>query len=64
MTALYSSFIFFSLNMLRLWTPQLFQALEDYKMENNGSTSDLCTMLEVLKPKSAADTCIPQVRLN
>ncbi|CAH1169081.1 unnamed protein product [Phyllotreta striolata] len=49
-----------SLNMLRLWMPQLFQALEDYKMGHNGSTTDLCTMLEVLKPSATNGTCVAQ----
>ncbi|XP_072399916.1 synaptic vesicle glycoprotein 2C-like [Diabrotica undecimpunctata] len=50
-----------SLNMLRLWTPQLFQALEDYKVVNNGSTSDLCTMLTVLRPNPMTDSCSSNV---
>ncbi|XP_072389099.1 synaptic vesicle glycoprotein 2B-like isoform X1 [Diabrotica undecimpunctata] len=41
-----------SMNMLRLWSPQLFQAMEDYKVVNNGTTADLCSMMDILKPKT------------
>lgn len=37
--------------------PQLFQAMEDYKINHNGSTANLCTMLEVLKPVSSETSC-------
>ncbi|CAH1105289.1 unnamed protein product [Psylliodes chrysocephalus] len=50
-----------SLNMLRLWMPQLFQAMEDYKINHNGSTANLCTMLEVLKPVSSETSCTTNV---
>ncbi|XP_072389101.1 synaptic vesicle glycoprotein 2B-like [Diabrotica undecimpunctata] len=46
--------LFQSMNMLRLWSPQLFQAMEDYKIFNNGSTADLCSMLDVLQPKNTS----------
>ncbi|XP_028129872.1 synaptic vesicle glycoprotein 2B isoform X2 [Diabrotica virgifera virgifera] len=43
-----------SMNVLRLWSPQLFQAIEDYKVDNNGTTADLCSMMDTLKPKIAS----------
>ncbi|XP_023021405.2 synaptic vesicle glycoprotein 2B isoform X2 [Leptinotarsa decemlineata] len=51
-----------SLNMLRLWIPQMFQAIEDYQMFNNGSSDSLCSMMEVLKPKNTTDQiCLTNV---
>ncbi|XP_044761381.1 synaptic vesicle glycoprotein 2B-like isoform X2 [Coccinella septempunctata] len=41
-----------SLNTLRLWLPQLFQAINDYEYYNNGTSADLCTMLETIRPKN------------
>ncbi|KAJ8919147.1 hypothetical protein NQ315_012133 [Exocentrus adspersus] len=46
-----------SLNILRLWTPQIFQAIEDYGQYNNGSSASLCTVIELLKPSHAATDC-------
>ncbi|KAK9879262.1 hypothetical protein WA026_004112 [Henosepilachna vigintioctopunctata] len=40
------------LNTLRLWIPQLFQAITDYEHYNNGTSADLCTMITVIAPKS------------
>lgn len=39
-----------SQNTLRLWLPQMFQAINDYKFLNNGSSTNLCTMLDVIRP--------------
>ncbi|XP_045483775.1 synaptic vesicle 2-related protein-like isoform X2 [Harmonia axyridis] len=39
-----------SLNTLRLWMPQLFQAINDYKYLNNGTSSSLCEMLSIIRP--------------
>lgn len=39
-----------SLNTLRLWLPQLFQAIADYKQLNNGTSTKLCVMLDVIRP--------------
>ncbi|KAL1490777.1 hypothetical protein ABEB36_013419 [Hypothenemus hampei] len=38
-----------SLNTLRLWLPQLFQAMNDYELNYN-SSAPLCEALEVFKP--------------
>ncbi|KAJ8972609.1 hypothetical protein NQ314_000100 [Rhamnusium bicolor] len=43
--------IMMSLNTLRLWLPQIFQAINDYQYYNNETTS-LCVMLEVFQPRS------------
>lgn len=48
----------FSLNTLRLWLPQIFQAINDFQYFNNGTTSDLCEMLKMIKPSIATDECI------
>lgn len=34
-----------SLNMLRLWLPQIFQLMTDYELAHNGSSASLCVML-------------------
>ncbi|KAJ3666320.1 hypothetical protein Zmor_001770 [Zophobas morio] len=47
-----------SLNSLRLWLPQIFQAITDYQHFNNGSTADLCRMLEILQPSPTSDGCV------
>ncbi|KAK9879264.1 hypothetical protein WA026_004113 [Henosepilachna vigintioctopunctata] len=44
--------IMLSLNTLRLWIPQLFQAINDYEYYNNGTSADLCTMLDVIRPSN------------
>ncbi|XP_023311261.1 synaptic vesicle glycoprotein 2B-like [Anoplophora glabripennis] len=46
-----------SVSMLRLWLPEMFQAIEDYKLHHNGSTDSLCTMLQQLKPNKAVTGC-------
>ncbi|XP_060524318.1 uncharacterized protein LOC132700796 [Cylas formicarius] len=40
-----------SLNTLRLWLPQLFQAVNDFEQSHNESAS-LCEMLAVFRPKT------------
>ncbi|KAK9884936.1 hypothetical protein WA026_009172 [Henosepilachna vigintioctopunctata] len=42
--------IMMSIITLRLWLPQLFQAINDYEHLHNGTTSSLCKMLEVIHP--------------
>lgn len=37
--------------MLRLWLPQIFQAIDDYRHLHNGTTGSLCSMLELLHPE-------------
>ncbi|XP_018562409.1 synaptic vesicle glycoprotein 2B-like [Anoplophora glabripennis] len=49
-------------NMIRLWTPQIFQAIDDYEHYYNGSSASLCTMLELLKPTPVSEECV--VNLN
>ncbi|XP_044761732.1 uncharacterized protein LOC123319005 [Coccinella septempunctata] len=47
-----------SLSTLRLWMPQLFQAITDYKYLNNGTSSSLCQMLSVIRPtKGKTEEC-------
>lgn len=43
-TYYFSSFLFSS-NTLKIWLPQLFQAISDYQVHHNSTGSDLCTML-------------------
>nr|CAI5859274.1 unnamed protein product [Callosobruchus analis] len=38
-------------NTFKLWLPQIFQSINDYQANHNGTASDLCTMLEDLQPK-------------
>ncbi|KAL3279281.1 hypothetical protein HHI36_016789, partial [Cryptolaemus montrouzieri] len=45
-----------SLNTLRLWLPQLFQAINDYQYYHNGTSADLCTMLDVIRPKNVSNS--------
>ncbi|CAH1373070.1 unnamed protein product [Tenebrio molitor] len=59
---LIQTLIMMSLNTLRLWLPQIFQAINDFQYFNNGTTSDLCEMLKMIKPSIATDECI--VNLN
>lgn len=40
-----------SLNTLRLWLPQIYQAMNDYQIEHNGG-GVFCEMLETLQHKS------------
>ncbi|RZC39043.1 Sugar tr and/or MFS 1 domain containing protein, partial [Asbolus verrucosus] len=51
-----------SLNSLRLWLPQIFQAMNDYQYFNSGSSADLCTMLEMIQPSKTSTECV--VNLN
>ncbi|KAL3279270.1 hypothetical protein HHI36_016780 [Cryptolaemus montrouzieri] len=44
-------------NTLRLWLPQLFQAINDYKFFNNGTSSTLCNMLSVIQPTNETEEC-------
>ncbi|XP_049820151.1 synaptic vesicle glycoprotein 2B [Aethina tumida] len=53
-----------SLNTLRLWLPQLFQAINDYMYMNNGTTDSLCTMIDVLRPNHASVTTECVVNTN
>ncbi|KAL3279274.1 hypothetical protein HHI36_016783 [Cryptolaemus montrouzieri] len=50
-------FMIMSLNTLRLWLPQLFQAINDYKYFNNGTSSTLCNMLSVIQPTNDTEEC-------
>lgn len=52
----------FSLNTLRLWLPQIYQAMNDYQYYNNG-TSSFCAMLDILRHKNETvigepETCV------
>lgn len=40
------------LSTLRLWLPQIFQAINDYAYYHNGTTADLCTMLNMMHTSS------------
>ncbi|XP_044761384.1 synaptic vesicle glycoprotein 2B-like [Coccinella septempunctata] len=42
---------------LRIWMPQLFQAINDYKFFNNGTSSNLCDMLRVLNRGKTTKDC-------
>ncbi|XP_045461406.1 synaptic vesicle glycoprotein 2B-like isoform X2 [Harmonia axyridis] len=55
-----------SLNTLRLWLPQLFQAIHDYEYYNNNTSADLCTMLETIRPKNVTATteCVVNTNLK
>ncbi|KAJ8977730.1 hypothetical protein NQ317_019405 [Molorchus minor] len=46
-----------SVNTLRLWLPQIFQAVNDYQQYHNGTSSSLCVMLEDLKPRESVIDC-------
>nr|CAH7741921.1 unnamed protein product [Callosobruchus chinensis] len=39
-------------NTFKLWLPQIFQSINDYQANHNGTGTDLCTMLEDLQPKN------------
>jgi hypothetical protein len=39
----------FSVNSLRLWLPEIFQVINDYEYDNNG-TSSICKMLDNMQP--------------
>ncbi|XP_063912388.1 synaptic vesicle glycoprotein 2B-like isoform X2 [Zophobas morio] len=54
--------IMMSLNTLRLWLPQIFQAINDYQFYNNGTTASLCTMLDQIRPSNKSQVC--EVNLN
>ncbi|XP_063923257.1 synaptic vesicle glycoprotein 2C-like isoform X2 [Zophobas morio] len=51
------SLIMSGANTLRLWLPQIFQAISDYEYYNNGSTASLCDMLEALETSTQSDIC-------
>ncbi|XP_068910936.1 synaptic vesicle glycoprotein 2B-like isoform X2 [Tenebrio molitor] len=51
-----------SLNTLRLWLPQIFQAINDYQYFHNESSAGLCEMLQMIKPATKSDECV--VNLN
>lgn len=36
----------FSINTLKLWLPQLFQAINDYEYDHDGVSSSMCEMLD------------------
>ncbi|XP_015840824.1 synaptic vesicle glycoprotein 2B-like isoform X1 [Tribolium castaneum] len=57
LVCLIQSLFMLSVNTLRLWLPQIFQSISDYKYYNNGTTSSLCNMLQVLTPKESNTTC-------
>ncbi|CAH1169121.1 unnamed protein product, partial [Phyllotreta striolata] len=42
--------IMMGVNTLRLWLPQIYQAMNDYKFQHNGS-APLCDSLEIFQPK-------------
>lgn len=55
------SIIFFnlmSLQMIRLWLPQIFQIMTDYIQAHNGTSANLCIMLEtVSSPNKTSEEC-------
>jgi VNT family MFS transporter (synaptic vesicle glycoprotein 2) len=53
-----------SINTLRLWFPQIFQSISDYKYYNNGTTASLCTMLEMLNPSTETNVTCHVVSMN
>jgi VNT family MFS transporter (synaptic vesicle glycoprotein 2) len=54
----YIKIIFHSLNTLRLWLPQIFQAINDYQYFHNESSAGLCEMLQMIKPATKSDECV------
>ncbi|XP_044761383.1 synaptic vesicle glycoprotein 2B-like [Coccinella septempunctata] len=46
-----------SFNTFRLWLPQLFQAITDYKYYNNGTSASLCEMLSILRRGNEPKEC-------
>ncbi|XP_028143249.1 putative transporter svop-1 [Diabrotica virgifera virgifera] len=40
-----------SVNTVKLWLPGIFQAISDYQNAHNGTSTNLCTMLEQMVPK-------------
>lgn len=51
--------IFSSTNTVRLWQPQLLQAVSDYQHLHNGSSASMCEMLSILTPKTKnITTCV------
>lgn len=56
--------IMMSLNTLRLWLPQLFQAINDYEYRHNGTTADICTMIDVIRPKNITTNAKCEVNTN
>ncbi|KAL3280315.1 hypothetical protein HHI36_017804 [Cryptolaemus montrouzieri] len=51
-------FVFMSFSTLRLWMPQIFQAVNDYKFLNNDTSAPLCEMISSFKPsKNESKEC-------
>ncbi|XP_045483324.1 synaptic vesicle glycoprotein 2B-like isoform X2 [Harmonia axyridis] len=53
--------IMMSLNTLRLWLPQLFQAINDFEYFNNGTSAPLCTMLDMIRPQPRNISAVPDI---
>ncbi|XP_018562439.1 synaptic vesicle glycoprotein 2B-like [Anoplophora glabripennis] len=54
-----SFIILMSTNTLKLWLPQLFQAINDYEFDHNGASSSMCEMLDsgLKLTNSTSSTC-------
>jgi hypothetical protein len=46
-----------SLNTLRLWLPQIFQAMNDYQQFYNETSIDFCKSLEMIQPSNSTGEC-------
>lgn len=44
------------MNTLKFWQPQLLQAVNDYKHINDGYSSSMCEMLELIIPTNKSKT--------
>ncbi|CAH0554056.1 unnamed protein product [Brassicogethes aeneus] len=44
--------IMLSVNTLRLWLPQIFQAIHENEIKNNATSSSICDLLEIIKQAS------------
>ncbi|XP_044259855.1 synaptic vesicle glycoprotein 2C-like isoform X2 [Tribolium madens] len=44
----------FSIQSIRLWLPQIFQSISDYKRQNNETTASLCKMLKLINPPQSS----------
>uniref|UniRef100_A0AAR5QKP3 Major facilitator superfamily (MFS) profile domain-containing protein n=1 Tax=Dendroctonus ponderosae TaxID=77166 RepID=A0AAR5QKP3_DENPD len=44
--------VMMSMNMLRLWLPQIFQIMNDYQKTHLGKSASLCTMLSTVSSKN------------
>ncbi|CAH0554052.1 unnamed protein product [Brassicogethes aeneus] len=46
-----------TVNTIKIWLPQLFQAINDFQFKYENKSSSLCEMIEMLSPKHASIPC-------